>query len=219
MSDQKDFWDWIKTGNRVELEKWLALHPEDLDAVTPEGISAILFALYYGQSETAEMLIERGAWMDIFSAAAAGHLESVKSLVNGSRSAANQYSIDGYPLLALACYFGQYECADYLITQGAAINAVADNSRRVTALHAAAAANRTDIVRLLLEHGASVDARQEHDFTALHTAAQNGNLEMVKLLLQYHASPTVKTDAGKTALDLAGENHHPNVVEYLQSLQ
>ncbi|MEJ2246218.1 MAG: ankyrin repeat domain-containing protein [Acidobacteriota bacterium] len=57
-----------------------------------------------------------------------------------------------------------------------------------TALHAASQNGHIEIVRLLLEAGAKVDAQGNDDATALHAASQNGHAEIVKLLLEAGAN-------------------------------
>ena len=54
-----------------------------------------------------------------------------------------------------------------------------------------------EMVKLLLQRGASVDARGSAALpTPLMTVAWNGDLQMVKLLVEdYHADPSLKIDA------------------------
>ena len=67
------------------------------------------------------------------------------------------------------------------------------------------------IARLLLEHGANVNALMhyhstsllDHRSTALHFAARDGMVEVVRVLLEHGADVGVKNDDGKTAFQLA----------------
>jgi ankyrin repeat protein len=61
-----------------------------------------------------------------------------------------------------------------------------------TALHLAAGEGHLEIVKLLLEHGADVNAKTAYE-TALHLAAGEGHLEIVKLLLEHGADVNAKT--------------------------
>ena len=57
---------------------------------------------------------------------------------------------------------------------------------------------KPEIARLLLEHGADVNAidSDERRVTPLHICAQYGDVEMVKLLLEYHADVTASSHGG-----------------------
>ena len=70
-----------------------------------------------------------------------------------------------------------------------------------TLLASAALMGHTDIVSLLLEHGADVNARSKDGGTALHAAAFLGRAETVKLLLDKGADPTLRHKMGSTAID------------------
>ena len=45
-----------------------------------------------------------------------------------------------------------------------------------------------DVVRLLLENGATVDSRADDGWTSLMAASQNGHLDVVRLLLENSAA-------------------------------
>jgi ankyrin len=69
-----------------------------------------------------------------------------------------------------------------------------------TALHSAAEFGREDVARILLAHGADVNARDEYGQTPLHSAAVYGNLDLVRLLLDRGADVDAWTDGGSTPL-------------------
>lgn len=73
----------------------------------------------------------------------------------------------------------------------------------------------TDVVELLIAHGASVNAASAGRKTALHGAAMNGHIVTAKLLLQKGASQHVVNDHGETAADLAYTRHHHKLHEIL----
>nr|MDQ3070580.1 ankyrin repeat domain-containing protein [Acidobacteriota bacterium] len=93
----------------------------------------------------------------------------------------------------------------------------AANVARVTALHAAVAADETRIARVLLDAGADVNARQQMDYTPLMGAAANARGDLLDLLLARGADPSLTTTAGKTAADLAREHGHEEVAARLDA--
>jgi ankyrin repeat/protein kinase domain-containing protein 1 len=70
-------------------------------------------------------------------------------------------------------------------------------------------------VRLLLEHGALVNARQHGGWTPIHAAAQNGDRAMVELLLRHHADRKPANDDGKTPAMIAREKGHEELARML----
>ncbi|XP_046983137.1 ankyrin repeat and protein kinase domain-containing protein 1-like [Schistocerca americana] len=126
-----------------------------------------------------------------------------------------------------------------LLAAGADVGARAGLEGR-TALHWAARKGDVEAVRLLLEAGAAVDAREikGKQRTPLHLAAEQGGAAVVRLLLRATADPNARDcrgqaevaaalldaganrgattgDDGETALDIARESGYRRVVEML----
>jgi len=70
-------------------------------------------------------------------------------------------------------------------------------------LRYAAAAGRTDNLKLLLAHGEAINARDKEGRTALMWAAGAGKKDAAKLLLELGADAEARDQDGKRALDLA----------------
>lgn len=90
--------------------------------------------------------------------------------------------------------------------------------RNATPLHwAAAFSNDPEVVSILLEAGASLEAVSREGRTPLHFAARsNGNPEVVRVLLQYEPDVYAQNPLGRTPLHLAAWfNDNPDVVEEL----
>ena len=86
----------------------------------------------------------------------------------------------------------------------------------VPALHQASFNGHLEVVRLLLEAGASCNQTANQGKTPLICAAENGHMEVVRLLLEAGSScDQAMTDDGTTALLLAVENGHLAVVRWL----
>ena len=172
-------------------------------------ITPILFAVYYGYPELAQLFVERGAQLSLPELAALGD----RRVLDGDLET---FSTDGFPLLGLAIFFRHYELAGEMIERGADVNARARNQVGVMPVHSAAAVRDLATMRLLLDYGADVNARQQLGFTPLHSAASNGDGAMADLLLARGADPQAKSDDGKTPADIAGERGHPELAERLR---
>jgi uncharacterized protein len=84
-------------------------------------------------------------------------------------------------------------------------------------LHSAASARNLEAARVLLEHGAPVNARQHGGWSPIHAAAQNGDHAMVDLLLQHGADTKTTNDDGKTPASLAKEKGHTDLATMLEN--
>lgn len=217
MTTPDTFLDAIKQGNADSVASQLAVQPDLANARTAEGLSAVLLATYYRQPKIATLLINSGAELSLFEAAAVGHLDTIKPILSAHPEQVNDYANDGFFPLALAAFFGHKEVVAYLLDHNADIHQAATNAQRVNALHAASANRHLEIARLLIERGIDVNAEQEGGFTPLQAAAQNGQLEMVELLLQHGANVGVQNKNGQTALDLARAGNHEAVVRRLEA--
>lgn len=207
MSDESDarelFFRAIEQGDREQVERMLAAQPALASARNANGVSAILYSLYYREPEIATFLADSGAEMTACEAAALGRVEALRDLLSADPAQVNAFSADGFTPLGLAAFFGQPIAAQVLLARGADPNIASANAMRVAPLHSSVAAQRLDISEELLRHGANVNATQADDFTPLHEAAQNGQAPMIALLLEYGADLTARKSDGQTALDVA----------------
>jgi len=69
-----------------------------------------------------------------------------------------------------------------------------------TPLHVAAHEGHTYVARLLLEHGAVVNARDKYGFTPLYYAAGGGHIDIVSILLEHGADVNARDKSGNTPL-------------------
>lgn len=86
---------------------------------------------------------------------------------------------------------------------------------RRTHLHYSIVNDCFEIMKMLLRHGHSVDARDSFGRTALHYVAFNNNFKVMKMLRQYHASVNAKSNIGKKPLHRAACNNSIAVIKFL----
>lgn len=206
--DVLELFQAIDAGDASRVMK-LVTHDRALaNARDSSGISAVLHAMYRGQAEIAAELALAGASLDVFEAAATGHVELLEELLAHDADCLGSYSADGWTPLHLAAFFGQERAVALLLERGAPVAAWSNNALANQPLHAAVAGNDTDTCRWLVDHGAPIGERQHGGFTPLHEAAQNGNHAVVELLLERGADASVRADDGRTPADLAREAGH-----------
>jgi uncharacterized protein len=174
-------------------------------------------AIRAGDSSRVAALVEADPSLAIFAAAIQGDVARLEELIAGNRSLISAVSTDGWTPLHLASFFGKVDAARLLLNKGAVVSARSTNEMANTALHAAAAGRHTEIVKVLIDHGASVNARQHGGWTALHAAAQHGDLEMARMLVGAGADIAARAENNQTALDLALTKGQQGMVDYLES--
>jgi ankyrin repeat protein len=147
-----------------------------------------------------------------------GHTDIVQYLLQNGASVATEDN-GGNTALMTCCEQGHLQTAMFLIayfkdSAKQQINKKSMTFHLWTCLHFAASAGHTQIVRLLLDNGAFVDALDDIGRTPLHHASARGHPEVVMLLIERGANVEIKDDqfgredGGKTALDLATESIH-----------
>ena len=92
---------------------------------------------------------------------------------------------------------------------------------RYTPLQWAAWSGHTDIVQLLIEKGADVNAESGYVFghTPLHAAAYRGHVEIVEILLENGADPTIDDAWGLTAAKLAKNEGQTKIARILEKAE
>ncbi len=104
-------------------------------------------------------------------------------------------------VLRRAAGSGHTDVVEWLLATGAPVEA---GARRSSALHSAAITGNDRVVRLLLDHGADLDARDEQGRTPLYIAIDYGKAKQVAgQLLKAGADPTIAAANLLTPLDAA----------------
>jgi uncharacterized protein len=153
---------------------------------------------------------------DVHAAAKSGDTDEVAALLSMDNRLTRTFDTDGWSPLHLAAHYGHAEIVKLLLHNNAAVDLRSANQLANTALHAALAGRRGEVVRILLDAGADVNAKQHGGWTALHAAAANGDRGLVELLLARGANTTAANDAGVTAAALAREHGHAEIADLLE---
>ena len=209
------FFEAIRQGNKLEVERRLRLRPSLIHA-RENNLSPILVAAYHHEPEIASFLADKTVGLTIFEASVTGKLNNIIRMLAREPQLVNAYAEDGFQPLGLACFFGHFEAAEYLVKAGASINSASRNGLNAAPIQSAAAAGHAKIVKMLLEHRADPNVREQGGYTPLHAAAQNGDEGMIRALLYGGADLNVKSNDGKTPFDLAREAGHTQVVALLE---
>jgi uncharacterized protein len=128
-----------------------------IDGYSPDGWTPLHLAAFFGQLETARMLLDRGAKVQALS-------------INAMRNT---------PLHA-AVARSHAEVAELLIASGAQVRARQHGGW--TPLHAAAQNGNVTLVRSLLAHGAEAFAQADNNQTPLDMALTKGHSEVAAIL-------------------------------------
>jgi hypothetical protein len=174
------------------VEHLITKHPQDVNADGGWYVRPLVAALAGEHFQTADLLHHNGADLDV-------------------------RGLYGTNPLHGAAYSGNLEVVRILIEYDLAYINARDEYGRTPLLFASGGRNSKDgsVVRLLLEHGADVNAQSQAGWIPLHRASYYGPLEVVRLLLEHGADVEAKYD-GKTALQVAAEEGHDEVVELLR---
>jgi ankyrin repeat protein len=161
-TDASELFAAIKAGDEVAVRRLVEADP-GLVNEREDGVTPLLTAYYYRQSDVAEWLRRARAPRDVFEAAAAGDAERVREFVARDQSLANAYAEDGFHPLGLAAFFKRPEAVRFLLAAGADPSAPARNPMKVTALHSAVAngGHLGGRARSRKGHGASQATRRE----------------------------------------------------------
>ncbi|KAJ7176323.1 ankyrin repeat-containing domain protein [Mycena crocata] len=179
--------------------------------------TALQAAAAGGNLKIVRVLLDSGAHVNILggeygtalqAAAFAGHLEIVKMLLAKKADVHLQGGKYGTALAASSTV----DIAELLLKNGADPN---EGSEHGTLLQRAAHMGKLDVVKLILERGADVNARCGPYGTPLQAASAVGAVDVVQLLLSGGADPNINNTDNGTALELASRGQHLKIIRLL----
>ncbi len=161
----------------------------DVNAPQVDGMTALHWAVYHDDDETAELLVRAGADVNAANrygvpplslAAANGNAGLVNLLLDAGGDPAAALR-GGETVLMTAARTGNLAAVGALLARGADANAREAGAQ--TALMWAAAEGHTSIVEALLAAGADVNASLRSGFTPLFFAVRGGHIDATRALL------------------------------------
>jgi len=225
--------DLVELQNREAALRAIA-EGGDVNERSADGTTALHWAAHQGDVELVERLLAEGAdatvrndygVTPIAAAAVEGDYRIIKALLDAGADV-DSPNPEGQTVLMVVARTGRVATAQALLAAGADVNAREEFGGQ-TALMWAAARQQPEMVRLLIEHGAELDARgRDHDwqrrvmieprlkifyrggFTPLLYAAREGCLECVRELVSGGADIDLSDPDGITPLVLALLNRH-----------
>ena len=221
---------WSVLHGQTEAARLLIENGADVNIKDDDGSIPLHGAVVFGRADVAKLLIENGANLqarnnDGGTPADALHLDwrttgfigglvgvEVEKNVDVMQSGRNEIAklfgvkefnskdIPSTQNLSEAVFTGDLAAVKQALTDGADPSAM-DPQSGSTMLATAALMGHTEIVKLLLEHGADVNTKSRDGGTALHAAAFLGRIETVKFLLEKGADANLRSNIGGTAMD------------------
>jgi ankyrin repeat protein len=191
-----------------------------LSALTNGDIEAVKHLIDIGANIRARYFEEENTTFMI--AATLGHIE-IAQLILKHGIDINAVNNKGQTALHIAICTSPnpIDIVKFLLQAGADLN-IKDKVFEQTPLHYCAwLFPNVEVMKILLDHNADINANDISSLTSLHHAADqchrtgNQGLDMVKLLLEYGADLNVKTENGRTALDIAQAGQHSEIVNLL----
>lgn len=172
--------------DRAKVEAMLAADPRLLNESATWIETSIAAAAHTGSREIAEFLLNRGAPLDICTAAMLGRRDDVLAFLKDNPELIHATGAHDIPLLFHAAISRDESMVPLLVEHGADVDAGADKN---TALHGAAGFGRVETVRYLLDHEANFDAHDHDGRTPLDVAEATGHeavAELLRSLMESH---------------------------------
>jgi ankyrin repeat protein len=146
----------------------------------------------------------------LFIAVSEGAVKAAEVLVDWPKTQVEWRNAKDESPLMIASLRGHKEIVRKLIARDALVN-----KPGWAPLHYAATGGHLEIMLMLLEEHAFIDAESPNRTTPLMMAAHYGSPQAVKLLLEAGADPLVKNELGMTAIDFARRANRKDAAELI----
>lgn len=147
------------------------------------------------------------------------HENIVKKLCEHEELDINKKDDAGNTALMLAVALGNVKMTKYILNVGAGKNNDDRDSNNNTALHIGAGNKNTNILQLLLDHGANIESKNEFGQTPLMSATLKGNSKAVSWFLNQHPVSDINASSkeGWTPLMVAIHLGYFEIVDEMMS--
>ncbi|KAI1382956.1 ankyrin repeat-containing domain protein [Hypoxylon trugodes] len=223
--------EYAKKGNADDLEKLLRGVRTDIDIPDDDyGQTPISWASEYGYANVVQLLLQKGARVDIMDkwsqgplhwAVWQGHFDIVKLLLDknmGKTPKIDQQNSTGQTPISFAAEAGHEEITKYLLDNGANVEITDELSQGP--LHWAAKKGNPEVIKLLLgneefRRNHLNDPESKYGQTPISLAAEEGHKEVVKLLLEKGADENIPDNEKRRPLNVAAMSDHSDIVVLL----
>lgn len=150
---------WAAAKGSVLMVRILIQYKADVNALSFDEGTPLLDAALLGQKENARVLIDNGATVDVFAAAALGLKDKLAELIKADPAQVWVALHGGQTPLHLAARTGQTAIVEMLLAEKANVNAV--DKTGLTPLDYALTAKQDNIAALLQHHGGKIGKLSE----------------------------------------------------------
>lgn len=193
----------------------------DVDARTPTGTTALMYAVQNGHKAIVRLLIRHDADTDAqplngvsaLHSAVINNSPEILNILLDAGADPNLKDTWGFTPLHYASGFSMPVIAEYLLTGGA--NPAINTPGGFSPLHLAAFTGNPLLGKVLLHYGCPTQTRDKNGFMPHHITAQQGNKAFLKILQEYAVPITPLTEDGLSVLDLAAGNNRYHCLKYL----
>lgn len=185
-------------------------------------------AISIGSSDIFKILLDKGASLSIANnnnetplilAALMENYPIVDHILSVLSTDTNQSRPDGFSHLHVACMRNRVDIVKRFIENKANINASIDSKSSYwpgyTALHFAVEFQCLETVKLLINHGADITAKNGYELTPLHIAFKKQNKTMIDVILSVHryTSKNPKNPEGLSHFHIACTRNNAQIVD------
>lgn len=213
----------VTSNDSMKVKKVISEN-EDINKQDSGGVTPLMIAIMYHKIDTAILLINQGAKVDIVDGnkrnalhfAAQESSDELLKLIIEKGAPANQSDQWGFTPLHYASRNGYSDHVSQLMAIKN-VNVNGQTKEGAGALHLAADAGHIDVTNELLKSSLiDINLQNDKGQTALHLTAGKGFKDLSQIFLAHSADKTIEDSQGKVAADYAQENGFNDLFELLK---